>query len=160
MCTLRDTMECKSSKRLKTDSQRGEICTRPCAVFPTLLLPLLLLSVVGPSHACLQDPTSAYKFTGTVCRLTYPAAVVCEWNFEPFLALKHLERVFRDLSENCYKSKSMVDFTLHRVMLVLLKSTTQPFIPNISSKVSPKHCFKRYILCIVPGVFIHKKIDC
>ena len=38
-----------------------------------------------------------------------------------FLALKHLERVFRDLSENCCKSKSMVDFTLHRVMLVLLK---------------------------------------
>uniref|UniRef100_A0A3Q3XMU0 Cholesteryl ester transfer protein n=1 Tax=Mola mola TaxID=94237 RepID=A0A3Q3XMU0_MOLML len=48
----------------------------PRDVFPTLLLPLLLLSVVGPSHACLQDPTSAYKFTGAVCRLTYPAAVV------------------------------------------------------------------------------------
>ncbi|XP_076590154.1 cholesteryl ester transfer protein [Chaetodon auriga] len=41
---------------------------------PRLLL--LLLSVFGASHACLQDPASAYRFTGAVCRLTYPAAVV------------------------------------------------------------------------------------
>uniref|UniRef100_H2TI16 Cholesteryl ester transfer protein n=1 Tax=Takifugu rubripes TaxID=31033 RepID=H2TI16_TAKRU len=26
--------------------------------------------------ACLEDPASAYRFTGAVCRLTYPAAVV------------------------------------------------------------------------------------
>ncbi|KAM6926141.1 cholesteryl ester transfer protein isoform 1-T2 [Lycodopsis pacificus] len=47
----------------------------PRDVFPPLLL-LLLLSVFGASHACLQDPASAYRFTGVVCRLTYPAAVV------------------------------------------------------------------------------------
>uniref|UniRef100_UPI0037E80813 cholesteryl ester transfer protein n=1 Tax=Semicossyphus pulcher TaxID=241346 RepID=UPI0037E80813 len=47
----------------------------PCDVFPPLLL-LLFLSVFGASHACLQDPASAYRFTGAVCRLTYPAAVV------------------------------------------------------------------------------------
>ncbi|KAG7234306.1 hypothetical protein INR49_005099 [Caranx melampygus] len=42
-----------------------------------VLLPLLLfLSVLGSSHGCLQDPVSAYRFTGAVCRLTYPAAVV------------------------------------------------------------------------------------
>lgn len=38
---------------------------------------LLLLAVFGPSQACLEDPVSAYRFTGAVCRLTYPAAVVC-----------------------------------------------------------------------------------
>ncbi|XP_040893499.1 cholesteryl ester transfer protein [Toxotes jaculatrix] len=43
--------------------------------FPPLLL-LLFLSVFGASHGCLQDPVSAYRFTGAVCRLTYPAAVV------------------------------------------------------------------------------------
>lgn len=55
--------------------------TMPRAVFPTLLLLLLLLSVLGASQACLPDPASAYRFTGAVCRLTYPAAVVCEWVF-------------------------------------------------------------------------------
>ncbi|XP_070763183.1 cholesteryl ester transfer protein [Enoplosus armatus] len=43
---------------------------------PPPLLLLLFLSVFGASHACLQDPESAYRFTGAVCRLTYPAAVV------------------------------------------------------------------------------------
>lgn len=33
------------------------------------------LFVMGPSQACL-DPEAAYRFTGAVCRLTYPAAVV------------------------------------------------------------------------------------
>ncbi|KAK9517266.1 hypothetical protein VZT92_025151 [Zoarces viviparus] len=47
----------------------------PRDVFPPLLL-LLFLSVFGASHACLLDPASAYRFTGAVCRLTYPAAVV------------------------------------------------------------------------------------
>uniref|UniRef100_A0A3B5N1S5 Cholesteryl ester transfer protein, plasma n=1 Tax=Xiphophorus couchianus TaxID=32473 RepID=A0A3B5N1S5_9TELE len=37
---------------------------------------LLLLSLFGTTHSCLQDPSSAYKYTGIVCRLTYPAAVV------------------------------------------------------------------------------------
>uniref|UniRef100_A0AAX7VWM3 Lipid-binding serum glycoprotein N-terminal domain-containing protein n=1 Tax=Astatotilapia calliptera TaxID=8154 RepID=A0AAX7VWM3_ASTCA len=41
-----------------------------------LLLLLSLLSWFGTSHCCLQDPASAYRFTGAVCRLTYPAAVV------------------------------------------------------------------------------------
>ncbi|XP_051580794.1 cholesteryl ester transfer protein [Myxocyprinus asiaticus] len=36
---------------------------------------LLVLSLVRISCSCL-DPSSAYKFTGAVCRLTYPAAVV------------------------------------------------------------------------------------
>ncbi|XP_023267159.1 cholesteryl ester transfer protein [Seriola lalandi dorsalis] len=45
-------------------------------VFPPPLLLLLFLSVFGTSHGCLQDPVSAYRFTGAVCRLTYPAAVV------------------------------------------------------------------------------------
>ncbi|XP_074487653.1 cholesteryl ester transfer protein [Sebastes fasciatus] len=45
----------------------------PRDVFPPLLL---FLSVFGLSHACLQDSASAYRFTGAVCRLTYPAAVV------------------------------------------------------------------------------------
>ncbi|XP_038561059.1 cholesteryl ester transfer protein isoform X1 [Micropterus salmoides] len=48
----------------------------PCDFFPPPLPLLLLLSVFGASRACLQDPTSAYRFTGAVCRLTYPAAVV------------------------------------------------------------------------------------
>ncbi|XP_034540933.1 cholesteryl ester transfer protein [Notolabrus celidotus] len=46
----------------------------PCHVIPLLLL--LLLSLFGVSQACMQDPSSAYRFTGVVCRLTYPAAVV------------------------------------------------------------------------------------
>ncbi|KAL7403304.1 hypothetical protein ABVT39_027561 [Epinephelus coioides] len=48
----------------------------PCHVFPLLLPLLLFLSVFWTSHGCLQDPASAYRFTGAVCRLTYPAAVV------------------------------------------------------------------------------------
>ncbi|TKS72990.1 Cholesteryl ester transfer protein [Collichthys lucidus] len=49
----------------------------PCDVFPPRLLLLLFLSAVfGASRGCLPDPASAYRFTGTVCRLTYPAAVV------------------------------------------------------------------------------------
>uniref|UniRef100_A0A8D0AWK2 Cholesteryl ester transfer protein n=1 Tax=Sander lucioperca TaxID=283035 RepID=A0A8D0AWK2_SANLU len=48
----------------------------PQDVFSPLLILLLFLSVFGASHACLQDPTSAYRFTGAVCRLTYPAALV------------------------------------------------------------------------------------
>ncbi|XP_077597394.1 cholesteryl ester transfer protein isoform X4 [Stigmatopora nigra] len=41
-----------------------------------LSLVLLLLSMYGSSQGCLQDSASAYRFTGAVCRLTYPAAVV------------------------------------------------------------------------------------
>lgn len=52
-----------------------------CAASPHLRSLLLILSVIGASSGCLQDPASAYRFTGTVCRLTYPAAVVCEWNY-------------------------------------------------------------------------------
>nr|XP_046249509.1 cholesteryl ester transfer protein [Scatophagus argus]XP_046249510.1 cholesteryl ester transfer protein [Scatophagus argus]XP_046249511.1 cholesteryl ester transfer protein [Scatophagus argus]XP_046249512.1 cholesteryl ester transfer protein [Scatophagus argus] len=48
----------------------------PRDVFSRLLLLLLFPSEFGASHACLQDPASAYRFTGIVCRLTYPAAVV------------------------------------------------------------------------------------
>lgn len=38
-----------------------------------------LLAVVcsgGMSQECMKDPAQAYRFTGAVCRLTYPAAVV------------------------------------------------------------------------------------
>ncbi|KAM9376124.1 cholesteryl ester transfer protein [Pholidichthys leucotaenia] len=48
----------------------------PGDVAPLLSSLLLLLSVFGVSHSCLQWPSSAYRFTGVVCRLTYPAAVV------------------------------------------------------------------------------------
>ncbi|XP_072242739.1 cholesteryl ester transfer protein [Leuresthes tenuis] len=44
----------------------------PGDVFPLLLL----LSLFGMTHGCLQDPASAYRYSGAVCRLTYPAAVV------------------------------------------------------------------------------------
>uniref|UniRef100_A0A6Q2ZH53 Cholesteryl ester transfer protein n=1 Tax=Esox lucius TaxID=8010 RepID=A0A6Q2ZH53_ESOLU len=42
-----------------------------------MMLPVLLLflGLVGTSRSC-QDPVSAYRFTGAVCRLTYPAAAV------------------------------------------------------------------------------------
>ncbi|XP_061677761.1 cholesteryl ester transfer protein [Syngnathoides biaculeatus] len=43
---------------------------------PPLILLLLLFSSYGSSDGCLQDPAQAYRFTGAVCRLTYPAAVV------------------------------------------------------------------------------------
>lgn len=55
--------------------------TMPCEVMPLLLHCLLFLSVIGLSQACLEDPASAYRFTGAVCRLTYPAAVVCKWEY-------------------------------------------------------------------------------
>ncbi|KAL6107378.1 cetp [Pungitius sinensis] len=48
----------------------------PHDVFSPRRILLLLLSVLGASNACLQDPASAYRLTGAVCRLTYPAAVV------------------------------------------------------------------------------------
>ncbi|XP_071362912.1 cholesteryl ester transfer protein [Trachinotus anak] len=51
-------------------------CAMTRDVFPPLLFLLLFLSGFGMSYGCLQDPASAYRFTGTVCRLTYPAAVV------------------------------------------------------------------------------------
>ncbi|XP_036441501.1 cholesteryl ester transfer protein [Colossoma macropomum] len=38
-------------------------------------LGLLLFGLAGVGHSCL-DPASAYRFTGVVCRLTYPAAAV------------------------------------------------------------------------------------
>ncbi|CAK6969970.1 cholesteryl ester transfer protein [Scomber scombrus] len=47
----------------------------PRDVFPPLIL-LLFLSTFGTSQECFKDPKSAYRFTGAVCRLTYPAAVV------------------------------------------------------------------------------------
>uniref|UniRef100_A0A667WXU2 Cholesteryl ester transfer protein n=1 Tax=Myripristis murdjan TaxID=586833 RepID=A0A667WXU2_9TELE len=47
----------------------------PCDVFPPLVL-LLLLSVFRTSHGCLDDPVLAYRFSGAICRLTYPAAAV------------------------------------------------------------------------------------
>ncbi|KAM8892852.1 cholesteryl ester transfer protein [Spinachia spinachia] len=48
----------------------------PRDVVPPPRILLVLLSVLGASNACLQDPASAYRLTGAVCRLTYPAAVV------------------------------------------------------------------------------------
>ena len=52
--------------------------TLPRDVFRLHLNCLLLLTVFGLSQACLEDHASAYRFTGAVCRLTYPAAVVCK----------------------------------------------------------------------------------
>lgn len=52
--------------------------TLPRDVFRLPLNCLLFLAVFGLSQACLEDPASAYRFTGAVCRLTYPAAVVCK----------------------------------------------------------------------------------
>ncbi|KAF6737023.1 Cholesteryl ester transfer protein [Oryzias melastigma] len=37
---------------------------------------LLLLSLFGPTYSCLKDPAAAYRHSGAVCRLTYPAAAV------------------------------------------------------------------------------------
>lgn len=39
---------------------------------------LLVVAVcsAGMSQECMKDPAQAYRFTGTACRLTYPAAVV------------------------------------------------------------------------------------
>ena len=59
----------------------------PGDVFPLLLL----LSLFGMTHGCLQDPASAYRYSGAVCRLTYPAAVVCEF-FAPFMYLIDLKK--------------------------------------------------------------------
>uniref|UniRef100_A0A3Q3GDP6 Cholesteryl ester transfer protein n=1 Tax=Labrus bergylta TaxID=56723 RepID=A0A3Q3GDP6_9LABR len=53
--------------------QQEQLCVK---FFSPLLLLLLFVSVFGASRACLQDAASAYRFTGAVCRLTHPAAVV------------------------------------------------------------------------------------
>ncbi|CAF93609.1 unnamed protein product, partial [Tetraodon nigroviridis] len=50
--------------------------TLPRDVFRLPLNCLLLVTVFGLSQACLKDAASAYRITGAVCRLTYPAAVV------------------------------------------------------------------------------------
>lgn len=60
--------------------------TLPCDAFRLPLNCLLFLTVFGLSRACLEDPVSAYRFTGAVCRLTYPAAVVCKWGYFSNLA--------------------------------------------------------------------------
>lgn len=60
-------------------------------MMPREVLPrLLFLSMLGMTHSCLQDPAAAYRFTGTVCRLTYPAAVVCE-----FILLRNLGQAIK-----------------------------------------------------------------
>lgn len=48
---------------------------------------LLVLGLVRVSHSCLNPP-EAYTFTGAVCRLTYPAAVVCKYNTLCFLCFR------------------------------------------------------------------------
>ena len=47
---------------------------------PLLVLLLCVQAVCGASQhkGCMPDPASAYRFTGAVCRLTYPAAAVRE----------------------------------------------------------------------------------
>lgn len=67
----------KQSTRLITRAEMSAY-TLPRDVFPLALNCLLFLTVFGLSQACLEDLTSAYRFTGAVCRLTYPAAVVCK----------------------------------------------------------------------------------
>lgn len=46
-------------------------------MIPLLLLPLFLS--FGRAYSCLEDPAEAYRLSGAVCRLTYPAAAVCEF---------------------------------------------------------------------------------
>ncbi|CAL8292813.1 unnamed protein product [Boreogadus saida] len=50
----------------------------PGDVFPLLVLLLCVQAVCVTSQhkGCMPDPASAYRFTGAVCRLTYPAAAV------------------------------------------------------------------------------------
>lgn len=48
---------------------------------------LLLLSLFGPTYSCLKDPAAAYRHSGAVCRLTYPAAAVCEFEMYIYLIL-------------------------------------------------------------------------
>uniref|UniRef100_A0A8C4ZNM8 Cholesteryl ester transfer protein n=1 Tax=Gadus morhua TaxID=8049 RepID=A0A8C4ZNM8_GADMO len=50
----------------------------PGDVVPLLVLLLCVQAVCGASQhkGCMPDPASAYRFTGAVCRLTYPAAAV------------------------------------------------------------------------------------
>lgn len=48
---------------------------------------LLFLALVKISSCCL-DPLSAYRFTGAVCRLTYPAAVVCKYSLSDFYTIQ------------------------------------------------------------------------
>lgn len=62
--------------------------TMPCEAFQLPLHCLLFLSVIGLSHACPEDPASAYRFTGAVCRLTYPAAVVCKCKYFSTLCVR------------------------------------------------------------------------
>lgn len=73
----------KRHRGTSTSCHRGQSssCAMPRDVFPPPRILLLFLSVIGASNACLQDPASAYRLTGAVCRLTYPAAVVREWDF-------------------------------------------------------------------------------
>ncbi|CAL8357389.1 unnamed protein product [Lota lota] len=50
----------------------------PGDLVPLLVLLLCVQALCGASQpqGCLPDPASAYRFTGAVCRLTYPAAAV------------------------------------------------------------------------------------
>lgn len=64
--------------------------TLPRDVFRLPLNCLLFVTMFGLSQACLKDPASAYRFTGAVCRLTYPAAVVCKQG-----DFNHLEYLFQ-----------------------------------------------------------------
>ncbi|XP_018582098.1 cholesteryl ester transfer protein [Scleropages formosus] len=61
--------------RWKTGNKRvelGRLCKQGIMELPVLFL---LLGLTRVSRSCL-DPISAYRFTGAVCRLTYPAALV------------------------------------------------------------------------------------
>ncbi|KAG7279776.1 hypothetical protein CRUP_008846 [Coryphaenoides rupestris] len=61
----------------------GDLVPLPVLRLRLRLLLLLVLCVfqhavhgAARSQGCLPDPASAYRYTGAVCRLTYPAAVV------------------------------------------------------------------------------------
>lgn len=74
-----DTETYRRLAGLETSTESQRVSESARTMTRHVLLPLLLvLSVVGSSHGCLPDPVSAYRLTGAVCRLTYPAAVVCE----------------------------------------------------------------------------------
>ncbi|XP_077374172.1 cholesteryl ester transfer protein [Festucalex cinctus] len=69
------------------------------------LILVLLSSAYGLSHGCLQDAASAYRFTGAVCRLTYPAAVVLNEK-----TTKVIEAAFQHAKYPSVKAEKTVPF--------------------------------------------------
>ncbi|KAK0142109.1 Cholesteryl ester transfer protein [Merluccius polli] len=79
-CLCRIYSSCLSSPSyVQPYAQSPEEVAMPGDLLPLLVLLLLCVQAVSgasKSQGCLADPTAAYRYTGAVCRLTYPAAVV------------------------------------------------------------------------------------